>query len=432
MHVVVLQPPVPSPVLLDQAEGRLAHLAPPWDALALLGFLAARTRHGGSLFDARLRTGWREDLAERLVRADAADLVLLHIVRGGEESAREAAALIRSTKPHLPVVLFGSAIRGDPRALRERIGATGTLAGDPEPTVRSLLDNFDDDFRRRRIPGLCFEDGPDRAVPQFVPDLRTLALPAWASVPWSTYESPGFRGGLCAELALSRGFSGDPVDAADRATDAPLRIWPMDRLVDALQECAHLGMTEVRFLDPPGVWNVDRLQEWLFRLGRIRNAQDWSLRLLPEPVDEVLLARLIGHRCRRIEWLVPTTDPARLADLQFDIDWKGAAATRRWLHAQGVQVDLVFRLGDPAEPAGEAARVLRLLKTLGGGAFGLELHPEARSDGRHRAAAAATAREIRRRLTLNPAHRLLTLARRLRHWRAAGDEERRAPLVGRK
>lgn len=432
MHVMVLQSPVASPVLLDQADGRLAHRPPPWDTLALLGFLSGRTRHSGYLFDARLRREWREDLSDRLARPDAADLALLHVVPGGETGAGEAAALIRANNPNLPIVIFGGAVRPSPLALMNRIGATGAIVGDPEPTVRNLLDNFHDEFRRRRIPGLLFEDGPGEPVAQWVGDLRNLALPAWASVPWSTYASPGFRGGLCVELSLSRGFSGDPVDRADRAVDSPLRIWPMDRLVDGLQECAHLGMTEVRFLDPPGVWNADRLEEWLQRLGRIRNAQDWSLRLMPEPVHEDLLARMIGHRCRRIEWLVPTTDPARLAALGFEVDWEGAAAARHWLHSQGVQVDLVFRIGDPAELAGETGRVLTLLKTLGVGAFGLELHPAARSDDAQRAVALQTAREIKRRLSLSPGHRLVALTRRLRHWKSANDEERREPVLGKK
>ena len=89
----------------------------------------------------------------------------------------------------------------------KKLGITARL-GDPEPTVRNLLDNVPDEFRRRRIPGLLFGDGPGEPVAQWVTDLRTLALPSWASVPWSTYESPGFRGGLCVELCLSRGFSG--------------------------------------------------------------------------------------------------------------------------------------------------------------------------------------------------------------------------------
>ena len=429
MHIVVLQPPVAAPVLLDQAEGRLAHRAPPWDALALLGYLGGRSRHTGYLFDARLRREWREDLVERLKRRDAADLVLIHLARGGEDGAREAIAAAREAGPERPILLFGDAVTEAAESPARRLEVDAAVVGDPEPVVRALLDNYEDEFRRSRVSGVWMREAPTRPAAQWVSDLRMLSLPTWSSVPWSTYESPGYPGGLCIELALSRGFSGDPIDRADRLTAAPLRIWPMDRLVDALQECAHLGAREVRFLDPPGVWNAERLEEWLRRLGRIRNAQDWSLRLLPEPLHEDLLARVIGQRCRRIEWLVPSTDDGRLRSLGFEPDWKGAAASRRWLRTQGVQVDLIFRTGDPDEPPGEAARMHALLRDLGAGAFGIELHPAARSNPVLREGAERTAREVKRRIALSPGHRLLALARRVRNWRSAYDRERRQPVL---
>lgn len=427
MDVLIIQPPATSTVVLDQADGRARHVAPPWPSLCLLTYLRQRTRHTGRFFDARIHPRWEQEIGRTLEKAPSCDLVVMECARHELLAARAAAAAIRLVRPDIPMVGFGDAPTLQPATFLGASGFAFGIAGDPEPTLRHLLDNYHIAFRRQRIAGLIQPDAPPPA-PLWVGDLRTLSFAEWTDLHWTNYESEAYPGGLRADISFSRGSGLNPVASLLRPGGAPLRIWPPERLIEALQICTQLGIHEVRFDDPPEAWDEGRLDEWLQRLERAQNSQDWSLRLFALPLEEDFCIRLAAQHGRRIELLVPTCDERLARDYGIELpDLGHLKEMMAWFRGRGVATDLVFWIGCAAEPRGEVARILRMLRHLDYPTFSLEAHP---LTAPYDEAVRDMATEIRRALALSPTRRLRRLATRLRRLRIAIDEEHREPSTG--
>lgn len=422
MDVLIIQPPAPGPVLLDQTGGRVQHVSPPWQAHCLLSYLRQRTRHTGRVFDARVRRRWEHDLAGRLAEDPRPGLAAIVCGRHELIGIKTVVALLRRHCPDLPLVGIGELPTREPGHFLELTGMEYGILGDPEPTLRHLLDNFTIPFRRQRIAGLL-QDGVTAAAPLWVADLKTLALPAWSDVSLGAYDSPAYPAGTRIDLCLSRGAGPHPIDALARPEGAPLRTGALDQLSDALQDCAHLGILDVHFADPPDFWDAGRLEAWLDRLERVRNTQDWSLRLLALPLGANFRARLAEQHCRRIELLVPSCHPVEAARLGYELpDPRDLLDMTAWFAEHGVQLDLVFWVGGPDEPRGEARRIMRFIRSLRFPPFALEARPDVPA---YESRLADIARDVRRRIALSPGRRLRSLFTRIRSIRVTVDVEHR-------
>lgn len=425
MEVLVIQPPSLHAVALDQAGGRASHIAPPWEPLCLLSFLRQRTRHTGRVFDARVRKDWRADLARNIATNEPAHLAVIHCGHHDGAAVREVVEALRPLQPGLALAAFGALPTSDPAGFRARHGVHFAIVGDPEPTLRHLLDNFSVAFRRQRIPALV-QDGVEAAAPVWA-DLKSLALPDWRDVSFSYYESRAHPDGNRVDMRLSRGSGSHPMDTLVPDGGAPLRIGAMDRMAEAFQECAHLGISEVRFTDSPDVWDGDVLDDWLARLERVNNVQPWSLRLLAMPLSDSFRHRLAQQHCHRIEMLVPSC----YADLaaHFRYDPPGAddlLETLHWFRQQRVDVDLVFWAGGANEPRGEARRITRFVGALRFPDFSIEARPDVAPDAPH---VAAIARSAGRRVSLSPARKIRRLFSSIKNIRVTIDQEQRELIV---
>ncbi len=426
MEVLVIQPPAVAPVILDQTRGHVGYVAPPWEVSCLLSYLRQRTRHTGRIFDARIRSRWEDDLAINVTTKKPATIAAVHCGIHDLDAAKRVVTVLRRARAELPIVGFGELPTLNPSSFRAMSGMEYGIAGDPEPTLRQLLDNFHIAFRRQRIAGLI-QDSNDIAAPLWVGDLKTLAMPDWADVSLPHYDTPAYPSGSRADICMSRGAGELPVGALERPDGAPLRFGPMDRCVDMLQECTHLGVSETHFADPPDIWNADRLDEWLSRLARIQNAQDWSLRLLALPLGESFRSRLVDQRCRRIELLVPSGDPDIAARLDYETpDPQAMLEMSQWFQKLGVQLDYVFWIGGEEEPRGEASRILKFVRRLRYVSFALEARPDVPPAEPR---LADIARDVRRRVALSPGRRLAGFFKRIRSYHLNIDEEHRDLVI---
>lgn len=426
MEALIIQPPSPNPVLLDQAGGRVAHLTPPWEAMCLLSFLRQRTRHRARLLDTRVRRRWEDDLAADLAASTATDLVAIACGLHDLHPARRVAEAVRRSRPDVTMVGFGDLPTLNPAGFRDGTGIPIAIMGDPEPTLRHLLDNRASASRRQRIAAVD-QEGLEGAVALWVNDLKTLALPAWSDISLSRYDSAAHPGGARVDLRLSRGAGPHPVDALTRPVGAPLRIGPMDQYAEALQACAHLGILGVHFADPPDVWDSGRLDEWLERLARLHNAQEWSLRLMALPLGESFRSRLVEQRCRRLELLVPSCHPEIAARLGYEQpDARAMQEMLAWCRQSNIQADFVFWVGGRDEPRGEARRINRFVRAMRFPPMALERRPDTPPDDQR---LARVVRDVRRRVALSPARRIRDWLVRIKALRVSIDEEHRNLII---
>jgi hypothetical protein len=373
-----------------------------------------------------VRRNWRDELASFLAANETLDLAVIQCGYHDEKAVSAVVETLKRRRPGLAIAGFGALPTLAPSNFRSRFGMDFGIIGDPEPTLRHLLDNYEVAFRRQRIPSLV-QEGVDVAAPLWVADLKTLAMPAWNDVSFVDYDSGAYPGGSRVDVRMSRGSGGHPINTLIPTAGAPQCVSPMDRMADMLQDSVHQGITEVRFFDPPDVWDGDVLDEWLSRLERVKNVQDWSLRLLALPLTESFRLRLVQQRCRRIEMLVPSCNADIAAFFRYDPP--GASElieTFEWFKEHGVLVDLVFWSGGPEEPRGESRRINRFIRALHYPAIAIESRPDVPPDNPRML---STSRSVNRRFNLSAGRKIRSLFSRIKNVRITIDNEQRELIV---
>ena len=101
--------------------------------------------------------------------------------------------------------------------------------------------------------------------------------------------------------------------------------------------------------------------------------QIWGFQLLPTLLREDTLNLLDECGCRRVEFILPSCDPAVLRQYGCVIGPADFAATIARLEGLGISVRLRFWIGGPEERAGETDRIIRTVRALDFKPF--SLHP---------------------------------------------------------
>lgn len=359
MYVVLIQPPVAGAHETTAAPREPP--VPPWDLICLHSYLLNRTRHQSVFFDARLHADWSHAL-ELQLPFDCHDVVFVVRARPFEWPA--ALQVLKASARRAPQalrVLCGPLATACPEACARHPEVDAVIAGDPELTLRALLENRHAPSRLRSIPGLALRGGTTQPV--WTDDLSHLPPPAWERLPWKDYTTFA-RGGLRALMRLSRGHPGQPADRAVGGETEPLRLYELDRMATSFGKAAHLGVVETLVVDPPGLWTADRLHAWCQALCDVRNSHPWSLQLLPHSLSPAECELLLDAGCRRVEILLPSPRPAELACYGVRDDVRALNAAIRRVANAGLEVLLRAWVGGPGEGRSERADWLRLLGHL--------------------------------------------------------------------
>lgn len=372
MNVLLIQPPdPPQPVTpFEPSPGSSRLFSPPWSLLCLRAYLLERTRHRCSFFDCRFSGNLEAELVEAIRNTPDVAVAVVNTSTLGLGQAAAAVEIIKRNFPNIKAALCGQ----HPSQFPNHVGAMPrvdfSLAGDPEPILRNLLDYLDVEPRLRRVPGLV-RPGAETVEPYWLADLRGLSLPDWQGVFWGGYRV-GTTGPLCRAAArLSRGHTHLPADRAFGESHEPLRFWPLERMASAIQRCTGMGVSEVFLADPPGIWTPERLNQWCAGLESSRNAVPWSLQLLPTFLGEDTVNAMLMSGCRRVEFLFPSCAPAVMEGYGCVVSPREVAGTMDLLRAAGVQVHCRFWIGGPEERHGAAERVIRTIRMLGFRPFSL-------------------------------------------------------------
>jgi len=357
--VLLIQPPVYPAVETDTPLREPP--VPPWDMVCLHAYLLSRTGHQCTFFDARLYADWPRIL-EQSLPYDTHQLVVVVRARTFEwPAALQVLRTMAELAPPAMRVLFGPLASACPDICLRRPELEAALVGDPELTLRALLENRHAPGRLRQIPGLAMPDRP--AEPTWAPDLQHLPAPAWDRLPWKDYTRLA-QGGLRALIRLSRGHPGQPGDRAVGGRAEPLRFMNMERLLNSFGRSAHLGVVETLIVDPPGIWNSDRLRLWCLGLQTLRNTHPWSIQLLPHTLSPDDLDHLRDAACRRIELILPSARPEELSRFGVRGDARSLEHAILGIAQSGLEVLLRVWVGGPCEGPREREQWLRLLTQL--------------------------------------------------------------------
>jgi len=365
VNVLLVQPPdPPKPVqCYEPPPGDTELFSPPWNLLCLRTYLLEHTRHVCTFLDCRFYKDLETELIQAIELVPEPEIACVNTTSVGLGQASAVLEVIKRRFPKTRTAICGQHPSQYPEHAGSVPRADFSLCGDPETILRNLIEYIDVDQRLRRVPGLLF--GGAKAVPPYwLPDLKSLSLPDWQGVFWRGY-SVGREGVTSRVLArISRGQTRLPADRASGEAYEPIRFWPLDRVAMALQKCGATGVTEVFLHDPPGIWTVERLDEWCKALDRVRNVQPWAFQLLPTNLSARTIELLSVTICRRIEFLFPSCDPEVLRQYGCVITPRDLSAVMGRIEKAGIEVHSRFWLRGPEERLGERRRVAATIRAL--------------------------------------------------------------------
>lgn len=377
MNVLLIQPPdPPAPVeSLDFTEGTGTLFSPPWNMMCLQTYLQKHSRHMSRFVDGRLFTNVENDLVAHIESVSPPRVMVINcpILALGQVSALMDIAKRRY--PHMRTVLVGEYPSQFPDDVASMPRVDFGLSGDPEPILRNLLDYIDVEQRLRRIPGLIIAGSDQQVEPYWLPKLNGFALPDWHDIFWGEYLVGTTQPVARAEVRLTRGHTRTAADRASGGIGEPFRVWPMDRVAPVVQKCSHIEVNEIVMTDPPGFWTLDRIKQWGAALENLRNAQKWTLTILPMELDDDAVSLLQYTKCRRIEMLFPTCDRNLITRYESTLDSRPLRRTLELLNQYHIQLNARFWVGGPEEGRGETERIVRMIRRLGYCPYSIESYP---------------------------------------------------------
>ncbi len=377
MHVLIVQPPYP-PNPFDTSIGISTHpkqTSPDWEDLCLLAHIHKRSRHFGHLLDGRIFSGLYERIQTYVEECDEPVLIAL---RASMTAVCPVATLLEWLHFEMPdqkVAIFGELPTLFPSHCANLPGQPYYLQGDPETTLRNLLDFFDNEKRLERTKGISWGLQPP-SEPVWMESLQKSLSPQWKDVDWGSLTSQQHRGYYEAAVRITRGHSGVPPDYAYPGAHVPFREHDLMNTAEAVQRCSGEGITHFFMKDPPGIWTPERLVNWCAALKVRANTVPWGLQFLPTLLSSDEIEELNLSACRRLEFILPSTDPEVLERYGCVISWKALRQTVTALHDSKIQVTFRYWLGGPdADPAREADQVIKTIEALQVGAYELQPFP---------------------------------------------------------
>ena len=383
MNVLLIQPPQPpaavrsrSSLEAQRPEGVAERPAfsPPWSLLCLNAYLQQRTRHAPFLIDARFFSNLETDIAEYVRQLPEAQVAVVEATTTGLGQVMQILDVLKRSFPRLVTALCGQHASQFPAQALTLPRVDFVLAGDPEPILHSLLDNFDTPTRLKRTPGLLYGDSESQTA-SWLNDLNSLSLPEGHGFFWSAYAGRPGSGGCRLEVRLTRGHTRCPADRAFGGAGIPLRAWRPERLAGFIQKTSDTGVSHFLLTDPPGVWTPERLAEWCRMLVRQRNSIPWSMQLLPTHLSEPAVHSMAQAQCRTVGFIFPSCEPDVLKKYGCLLGPGDLDDTFALLREYGIRPQSEFWAGGPEEPAGEHRRLARALRHLKFKDFSLELFP---------------------------------------------------------
>ncbi|MBA4356648.1 MAG: hypothetical protein C0405_02855 [Desulfovibrio sp.] len=327
----------------------VASVMPPL-GLAWLAAQLERADHPVAILDAHAeRQDW-ETLPARLQGFGPLDVVGITATTSLIGNALALARLVRALFPKALVVLGGV----HPTVLPEEVLAEPSVdlvvRGEGELTLLDIVSGAD----WRMIPGVSFRDGagfvhnPDR---ELVPDLDSLAQPAYHLLPMSRYypAAGAYRRLPAISMLATRGCPGR-CTFCYRLFGKRIRTRSGRRLAEEarmLQD--RFGIREICFYDDTFTVVRKEVEAFLDGLRDLKVDLTWSCFSRVDAVDEDILRRMKQAGCHQIMYGVESASPEILRNIGKRITLEKVEDAIRMTKRVGIDVRAAFMIGNPGE-----------------------------------------------------------------------------------
>jgi radical SAM superfamily enzyme YgiQ (UPF0313 family) len=306
------------------------------------------------------------------IRLFSPDLVVAETASTSLAHDLELLSQVKSENPSAHVTLYGPHVSVLPQDALISPAVDSVALGEPEHTIRELVESLGQGKGLERILGLAYReaDGAIRFNPRrpLIQDLDSLPYPKRAELPMERYSVPGFPSPVVFMYA-SRG-------CPHRCTFC---LWPQtifekgnyrprapERIVE---EMAHVldefPSTRSVFFDDD-TFNIgrDRLIRFADELDRRKIRIPWGMNARADHWDRELLERLAATGLFTLRLGIESGDQAVLDTCGKALNLEDARNNLHLAHEVGIRNHVSFMIGLAAETPDSVEKTIRFAKSI--------------------------------------------------------------------
>ena len=354
MKVVLALPPISSPIkanfvdTFDNESGQY----PPIGLLYLAAYLKANSSHEVTILDCQAENLSHKNAASRL-KILQPDVLGIHCLTFHYLDCLKLAENAKIAWPDVTVVVGGPHVHIFPEETLLQSPIDYSMVGEAEVTFSKFVEYVNGSIPRDHVEGLYFLNRagePELTKPNpLLPDLDLMPNPARELTNVSLYNSVLAKRSSATTLMTSRGCPFTCIYCDRPALGKTFRARSSKNVVDEIEECIQLGITEFNIFDD--TFTIDRkrvvkiCEEIIARGLNIR----WSCRSRVHLVSPEILTWMKRAGCGRISFGVETADDRVGKILQKGADVAQAEKAIAMTKEAGIEVLADFIIGSPGE-----------------------------------------------------------------------------------
>ncbi|MDP6847245.1 MAG: radical SAM protein [Kiritimatiellia bacterium] len=368
MKVLLVIPPLDK-MILDKSFSSIEEdrgFNPSLGVLYVAGYLEKHTNHEVCVIDAPVEeldaAGLKRRIADfkpDVVGITAMTMTLLCVL--------ETASIVKSVDPGIRVVLGGPHVHLYPDETIRLPNIDFLVLGEGEEAFKELLDNIDDMSALSNTPGLVFMDGDsilNTGVRPAIQDLDALPFPARHLVPYKKYSSILAGAGLVTTIFTSRGCP-YKCSFCDRPhLGKRFRARSAGNVVDEIQQCVEMGITEFLVYDDTFTVNKKRVVAICDEIVARGLKISFDVRARVDTVDDEVLVKLKLAGCQAVHYGIEAGTAKILEILNKGITIERARDVFAMTRKHGIQILAYFMIGSPTETREDILTTFKVMRSL--------------------------------------------------------------------
>ena len=355
-----------NPAIVEKNRG----YNPPLGILSLAGYLENQSKYKVDLLDAQPKEYSYAELEQVLrERLEGVDVVGITAMTFTLIDVIKTVKLCKEINPDVVVVLGGPHVHIYPDETISIPEVDYLVQGEGEITFLKLLDNLDDKDELKKHQGYVFEaDGKviNTGISPSTENLDELGIPARHLTDINDYSSLLGRANTITTMFTSRGcpFRCTFCDRPFSPVISGFRARTAKHVVDEMEQCIQMGITEAFIYDDTFTVKKDRVEELCDEIIARGIDFKWDVRAHVNTVTPDLLKKMHSAGCDRIHFGVEAGNDRMLKVIKKNTTTARVREAIGWAKDSGMEVLAYFIIGQQTETREDIEDTIKFAKSL--------------------------------------------------------------------
>jgi len=354
MDITLINPPEQMRVWagIPKAMAYGVYCFPPLGLMYIQAAVEKRTKWKAEIYDPVVDNLDYPDFEQQLKRYPL-DLVGISTFTHSLPDVQMTVNIVRKLNPNAKIVLGGPHCAMFPEYAAQLPNIDAIITGDGEDAFVEMAEAYDAGRDFEGIKGVWFRPDPNK--PELVKNLERPSTKRLDSYPWPDrsrtryrdYYLPGTKQPLVTTAITSRGC---PHSCPFCLTyKKQYRIRAIDSILDELEHCASLGITETHFIDDLFTPNSQWVLKFCDAIERRGLKFNWGYKTTIAGTTREQIRRCAETGCTKIHFGVESANNEGLDVLGKHCDTDDVHRVFRWCREEGVRSVAYIMLAGPHE-----------------------------------------------------------------------------------